>query len=195
MTYFGVSCWSLLDFFFLFNGWFVKVGQILVRFLVEILDFGNFILIEHVFVANLLQEPTAQHKLTTDLLQQQRLLGFRTALCNFLVEIRVDVGVLKGLPNDICRARLSGIDQPSVLDSFLPQTELEHLDSLDEVLVDVLLPFEHALQLSNSLLELGLLKEPFGLFCVVGALQVLQRGDDLVKWDRLFGDLVLAQSA
>jgi len=129
---------------FFFFGWLVLEEEPLLKFLsigltvsfkfglevvfhfflslvIECFDFLDFVHIEDVIVANLIQK-----------LQQKRSLSLGPSLGHSLVEVGVQVGLLNDLVNDVSVSNVEvlAVGQFSILDPLLAEGELEHLDSL-----------------------------------------------------------------
>ena len=122
-------------------------------------------------------------------------MSFGAPLRDSFIKIGIQICFLKDRVNNVDRvvssvlsvrhAAALGLHQPGILDSLLTQAELEHFDSADQVLVDVLLCLELALKLGDLGAHLAFLEEPLCLFGEVCALHLFQRADDLVEVDLL----------
>ena len=73
------------------------------------------------------------------------------------------------------------LHEAGVLDALLPQTEFQHLDAANEILINVLLRRQLTLQLAHFACHLTLFEKPLGFLREVVALHVLQRANYLVQ--------------
>ena len=114
------------------------------------------------------------------LLKKEWSLSFGSALSDSFIEVGVEVCFFQNRVNDVdwsisilgCPTGLR-LQESSVFDSFLTQAELKHLDSLDKILVDILLSSQLALELSDLGIHLTLFEKPLCLLREVSPLHVL----------------------
>lgn len=149
-------------------------AHLLLRLVVQRFDLIDFVHVENIIVANFLQE-----------FEKQGALCLRTTLRHPLVQVRIQIRLLHDLPDDVSvsdrlHIQIVALSELCVFDSLLSEGELEHLNSPDKVVVDVLLGLELRAQLVDTRNHLLLFENEFRFSLISCLLLLSQEVNDAV---------------
>ena len=101
-------------------------------------------------------------------------MSFSPSFSHSLIQVGIQISFLHHLSNDICAAKIQviSLSQFGILDALLPEGELQHLYSFDQIVINVFLSFQLGGKLVDSSGHLLLLEDELCLAGVVRALLV-----------------------